>query len=78
MTTESSSFQIDVLPFSVPALIYQADSPKAVVVLLPALGTAAGFYGPFAESLRTLDLSVLVPELPGTGASLPRPSWGAD
>lgn len=65
-------------PFSVPVLIYQANSPRCLVVLLPAMGTAAGFYGPFAEHLQAMNVSVLVPEIPGTGASRPRPSWSAD
>jgi predicted alpha/beta hydrolase len=78
MKTETVRQLIDFPPFSVPALIYQVASPVTLLVLLPAMGTAAGFYGPFAEQLAARNVSVLVPEIPGTGASRPRPSWAAD
>jgi len=78
MSRETIKQLAELPPFSVPALIYQAKSPRCLVVLLPAMGTAAGFYGPFAERLLARNLSVLVPEIPGTGASRPRPSWSAD
>jgi predicted alpha/beta hydrolase len=45
-----------------------------VAILVPALGTTASFYQPFAEALTTHGCSVLSPELPGTGVSCPRPS----
>jgi predicted alpha/beta hydrolase len=78
MRAEAINQLVEFPPFSVPALIYQADSPRALVVLLPAMGTAAGFYGPLAEQLAEMNVSVLVPEIPGTGTSRPRPSWSAD
>jgi predicted alpha/beta hydrolase len=78
MSFETIEQLVELPPFSVPALIYHADSPRCLVILLPAMGTAAGFYGPFAEQLAGRNVSVLVPELPGTGTSHPRPSWSAD
>ena len=42
------------------------------------MGTPASFYQPFAEELARRGFSVLSPELPGTGASRPRPSWKVD
>jgi len=38
------------------------------------MGTTASFYQPFAEELTKRGFTVLSPELPGTGASRPRPS----
>lgn len=78
MRTRTIKRLVELPPFSVPALIYHASSPQCLVILLPAMGTAAGFYGPFAEQLAAMNVSVLVPELPGTGTSRPRPSWFAD
>lgn len=49
-----------------------------MVIVVPAMGTTASFYQPFAEELTSLGFSVLLPELPGTGASHPRPSWKVD
>ena len=45
-----------------------------MAIVVPAMGTTASFYEPFAEVLTTRGFSVLLPELPGTGVSLPRPS----
>lgn len=42
------------------------------------MGTRAGFYAPLAEELARRGVAALVPELPGTGASLPRPSRRVD
>jgi predicted alpha/beta hydrolase len=39
------------------------------------MGTASGFYQPFAEELVSHRITALLAELPGTGASRPRPSW---
>jgi len=49
-----------------------------VAIVVPAMGTTASFYQPFAEALTTRGLTVLSPELPGTGASRPRPSRKID
>lgn len=57
---------------------HQSRSPRGVVVLLPAMGTAAGYYAPFAQALTAHGLEVLSAEIPGTGTSLPRPSRKAD
>ena len=46
--------------------------------MVPAMGTTASFYQPFAEALVTSGFTVLSPELPGTGASIPRPSRKVD
>ena len=78
MRTRTIKRLVELPPFSVPALIYHVSSPQNLVILLPAMGTAAGFYRPFAEQLAAMNVSVLVPELPGTGTSRPRPSWFAD
>ena len=50
----------------------------AAFVLLPAMGTQADFYRPFAELSQARGFDVMVPELPGTGASKPRPSRRVD
>lgn len=42
-----------------------------VVVLLPALGVAAGYYGPFAEALAAQGVATLVADFPGQGVSRP-------
>ena len=55
-------------------MLYRSDRQRAVAVVVPAMGTTASFYQPFAEALVTNGFSVLSPELPGTGASRPRPS----
>jgi len=55
-------------------MLYRSERQRAVAVVVPAMGTTASFYQPFAEALVTNGFSVLSPELPGTGASRPRPS----
>lgn len=76
------SVSIDNLPdlavFTVPAVLHAVENARAMIVLVPAMGTAAGVYRPFANELTTHGYSVLSSELPGTGASRPRPSWKAD
>ncbi|WP_353951491.1 alpha/beta fold hydrolase [Knoellia sp. S7-12] len=42
-----------------------------VVVLLPALGVAAGYYGPFAAALAAEGVAVLSADFPGQGVSRP-------
>jgi predicted alpha/beta hydrolase len=77
---------IEFPPFEVPATWYPAAieraapraTPRATIVLLPALGTGAGFYRPIAEALAARGFSVLAPELPGTGDSRPRASRRVD
>ena len=65
-------------PFEVPATWYPAATPRATLVLLPALGTGAGYYRPIAEALAACGYNVLSPELPGTGDSRPRASRSID
>lgn len=49
-----------------------------VAVILPAMGIAAGYYTPFAESLVTHGLSVASPDYPGHGESTPQVSRSLD
>lgn len=42
-----------------------------LVVLLPAMGTPAGYYRPFAGALREAGMAVVVADLRGTGGSTP-------
>jgi len=42
-----------------------------VVILLPALGVAAGYYGPFAAALAAEGIAVLAADFPGQGVSRP-------
>lgn len=42
-----------------------------VVVLLPALGAAAGYYGPFVTALAAQGVATLVVDFPGQGVSRP-------
>lgn len=46
--------------------------------MLPAMGTPAGYYRPFARALAVRGISVLLAEIPGTGASRPPPSRRRD
>ena len=45
-----------------------------MAIVVPAMGTTASFYQQFAEALTKRGFTVHSPELPGTGASRPRPS----
>jgi len=78
MNVENIENLVDFPPFLIPAEHFAVAYPIALVVVLPALGTAARFYRPFAEALAARDYCVLLPELPGTGASKPKPSWQTD
>jgi len=78
VTPERIDNAADFPPFTVPATWYASTEPRAVVVMLPALGTPAAHYLAIAEALTTAGYSVLSPELPGTGTSLPRPARGVD
>ncbi|KGN37922.1 alpha/beta hydrolase family protein [Knoellia subterranea] len=42
-----------------------------VVILLPALGVAAGYYGPFVDALAAEGVATLVADFPGQGVSRP-------
>ena len=78
MEIEHIENAIEFPPFNVPVTFYFAEQPRAVAIVLPAMGTTASFYQPFAEALARHGISVMSPELPGTGTSLPRPSWKVD
>ena len=76
---KSSVIDVDGLPpFSTPALIYQKERAEGVIIVLPAMGTKAAYYEPFACALADRGYSVLVAEIPGTGTSEPRPSRAVD
>jgi predicted alpha/beta hydrolase len=72
------SFELRVPPFTVPAKWFAVSSPRAIVIILPAMGAPARWYEPLAERLQHRGFGVLLPELPGTGASEPRPSRKVD
>ena len=63
---------------SVPAELYESAEPRGAFLLLPAMGTPARYYRPFAESCATIGYHVFLPELPGAGSSMPRPSRNLD
>jgi predicted alpha/beta hydrolase len=65
-------------PFRVPLNRYRRPGAVAAFVVLPAMGMQADFYRPFAELSQARGYNVVVPELPGTGASKPRPSRRVD
>lgn len=64
--------------FTVPVRGQRVARPRALIVLLPALGVPADRYRAFGEALAAADIGTLTAELPGTGASHPRPSRSAD
>jgi len=90
MNVEKIKNAVEFPPFDVPVTLYRTANPRAnpranpqanprgVAIVVPAMGTTASFYRPFAEELAGRGLSVLSGELPGTGQSRPRPSWKAD
>lgn len=65
-------------PFAIPAEWHAAADPRCAILLVPALGIPARYYLPFAEACVSHGFSVLLPELPGSGTSRPRPSRRAD
>jgi len=61
------------------ATVYSVlEAPKAVLVFMPAMGAAARFYEPLAESLVRPDLAVVVGELRGIGSSSVRARRGVE
>ena len=78
MNVENIENGVKFPPFKVPLTLYRTAQPRAVAIVIPAMGTSASFYQPFAEELVARGFSVLSPEIPGTGASRPRPSWKVD
>lgn len=55
---------------------FTCEAPRAVVVIVPAMGVAARFYDRFAEALNQHDLQVFVTELRGIGSSSVRAKRG--
>ena len=51
MIAETVEIQTDLPPFSTPAQYYGVADARATVVVLPAMGTRARVYEPFARSL---------------------------
>jgi predicted alpha/beta hydrolase len=78
MEGEAGASPLDFPPFTVPVHWYAAPDSRATVVILPAMGTPAHRYRLLAEALQSRAFSVLLPELPGTGASTPKPSRKVD
>jgi len=78
MTAESVTNIIDFPPYTVPADLYRAGTARATVLLVPAMGTPARYYRPFAEDCARAGYNAVLPELPGTGTSTPRPSRKTD
>ena len=75
MNVENIESGVEFPPFHIPLKQYGADQARTVAIVVPAMGTTASFYTPFAKELAARGLRVLLPELPGTGASHPLPSW---
>ena len=69
---------IDFPPFQVPVKLYHSKQVRAALVLVPAMGTVASFYQPFAEAMADRGIPLLLAEIPGTGDSRPRPSRSLD
>jgi predicted alpha/beta hydrolase len=65
-------------PFEIPVAWFPATQARATILLVPAMGTSANYYRPFAEACTSRGFSVLLAELPGSGASRPRPSRRID
>jgi len=78
MNIEAFDNLIDLPPFNIPAQFFRAENPRALIIFLPAMGTVANYYQSFAETWFHAGYSVMLAELPGTGASMPRPSRTAD
>lgn len=54
------------------------DAQSPVVLVLPAMGVPAGYYGPFVDELAREGVTAAVADYPGQGASLPRIGRGHD
>ena len=57
---------------------FTCEGPRAVVVVVPAMGVAAKFYDRFGDALARRDLQVFVSELRGIGSSSLRASRDVD
>ena len=78
MDAEHIEKAVELPPFVVPASLFRAQQARAIAVVIPAMGTPAGYYRRFAEALTAVGISVLLAEIPGTGDSRPRPARGRD
>ena len=76
--SETCSNIVDFPPFTIPAEWFATPGPRATIIVLPAMGTPAHRYRVLAEALQSRAFDVLLPELPGTGGSEPKPSWTVD
>lgn len=65
-------------PFTIPTEWFAAGEPRGTVIILPAMGTPAHRYRSLAKALQVRRFGVLLAELPGTGASEPKPSRRVD
>jgi predicted alpha/beta hydrolase len=72
--TETCSSVLKFPPFTVPVEWFAAADTRGAVIILPAMGTPAKVYRSLAAALQSLRIGVLLAELPGTGASEPKPS----
>lgn len=75
---QNAASVVDFPPFEIPVAWYSAIGARATVVLIPAMGTSASYYQPFAEACTDRGFSVLLADLPGSGASRPPPSRRVD
>lgn len=64
--------------YQVPVRFFHAESARANLVLMAALGISARFYVPLAEALHDIGLNVLLVEQRGHGDSALRPSRRVD
>jgi predicted alpha/beta hydrolase len=69
---------VDFPSCTVPAEFFEAPAGRGAFLLLPAMGTPARYYRPFAEACAGVGFHVFLPELPGTGSSTPGPSRSFD
>ncbi|WP_237059246.1 alpha/beta fold hydrolase [Microbulbifer sediminum] len=65
-------------PFRVPVSLCRPAPDAPMLLVLPALGVPASRYQRLQDRLAAAGYGSAVTELPGTGASLPRPSRRAD
>lgn len=75
---QSAASVLEFPPFEIPVAWYPAAGGRAAIVLVPAMGTSASYYQPFAEACTSRGFCVLLAELPGSGASRPPPSRQVD
>lgn len=72
------SLEIDTIGGRQPLDVFPAETGRATVAVLPALGIAGSYYAGFARALAARGLSVVVSDLPGHGVSPTRPRRGVD